>query len=188
MKKLYILMGKSAAGKDTVMSRVIAEGMPKKITHTTRPMRENEENGREYFFETEETHNQALKNNTILEQRVYNTTKGLWYYWSDTSPLEAERTVTVSTLEGYKKLKAFYGDAAIPVYIYCRDDIRMERLLKREEAQKNPDYKEICRRFIADSRDFGEELLLDAGVSETDSWPCEDEQDLEKIVKFITEK
>ena len=33
--------------------------------------------------------------------------------------------------------------------IYVDDDIRLIRAVERERQQKTPDYKEICRRFLA---------------------------------------
>ena len=38
-----------------------------------------------------------------------------------------------------------------PVYIYATDKMRLLRSLSRE---KNPNCHEICRRFLADEKDF----------------------------------
>ena len=53
MGKIYVLMGKSATGKDTVFKRLI--GMKELALHTvvgytTRPIRRGEADGKEYFF------------------------------------------------------------------------------------------------------------------------------------------
>ena len=45
------------------------------------------------------------------------------------------------------------------------DGNRLERALKRERKQKSPKYEEMCRRFLADQRDFSEEKLLEAGIT-----------------------
>lgn len=51
---LKILMGKSAAGKDTLLNKLVAQGKYKPIiSYTTRPMREGETDGVEYHFVTE---------------------------------------------------------------------------------------------------------------------------------------
>ena len=39
------------------------------------------------------------------------------------------------------------------------DGVRLERALKRERAEKYPNYNELCRRFLADSQDFSDEKL-----------------------------
>lgn len=57
MGKIYYMMGKSSSGKDTLF-REILEEMPqlKTVTlYTTRPMREGEQDGVEYFFVAEDT-------------------------------------------------------------------------------------------------------------------------------------
>lgn len=43
--------------------------------------------------------------------------------------------------------------------------MRLERALKREREQKEPKYKELCRRFLADEEDFKEENLLRCGIT-----------------------
>ena len=42
--------------------------------------------------------------------------------------------------------------------------MRLSRALERERMQKEPKYKEMCRRFLADCDDFSEEKLRNAGI------------------------
>ena len=52
MGKIFYVMGKSASGKDTIYKRLHSR-MPelKTVTmYTTRPIRDGEQNGVEYFF------------------------------------------------------------------------------------------------------------------------------------------
>ena len=44
------------------------------------------------------------------------------------------------------------------------DGIRLERALKREQRQNQPNYNELCRRFLADDLDFSKENLKIAGI------------------------
>ena len=51
--KIIYFMGKSASGKDTIYRKVKEKLNPSPkeiILYTTRPIRDHEENGREYFF------------------------------------------------------------------------------------------------------------------------------------------
>ena len=41
----------------------------------------------------------------------------------------------------------------------------MSRALCRERMQENPKYEELCRRFLADAKDFSEEKLKEAGIT-----------------------
>ena len=54
--KIIYFMGKSASGKDTIYRKVKEKLNPSPkeiILYTTRPIRDHEENGREYFFVTD---------------------------------------------------------------------------------------------------------------------------------------
>ena len=52
----------------------------------------------------------------------------------------------------------------IPLYIELDDGERLQRALRRERAQEEPKYEEMCRRFLADAEDFREEKIRDAGI------------------------
>ena len=45
------------------------------------------------------------------------------------------------------------------------DGERLERALSRERAQVEPKYEEMCRRFLADCKDFSEEKIVAAGIT-----------------------
>ena len=47
----------------------------------------------------------------------------------------------------------------VPVYLAVDDEERLMRLIRREKAQAKPNYREVCRRFLADEEDFSEEKL-----------------------------
>ena len=53
----------------------------------------------------------------------------------------------------------------VPVYIEVPDGIRLLRAVKREENQKKPNYREVCRRYLADEKDFSEENLERLGIT-----------------------
>jgi len=62
-------------------------------------------------------------------------------------------------------MREYFGDEKmIPLYIEVDDGIRLERALKRERKQTSPKYEEMCRRFLADAKDFSEENLENAGI------------------------
>ena len=57
MSKIYFVLGKSCSGKDTIF-RYLKENtelnLKTVVGYTTRPMRKNEKDGREYFFVSKE--------------------------------------------------------------------------------------------------------------------------------------
>ena len=71
----------------------------------------------------------------------------------------------IVTLEAYNSLKKYFGREHIePIYIDIDDGIRLERALQREKQQSEPNYNEVCRRFLADNKDFSEANLLSSGI------------------------
>lgn len=170
MGRLYVFMGKSASGKDTLYHLVMKQ-YPQLLTvipYTTRPARAGEEEGREYHFVTEEQFWQMVHAGKIIEYRCYQTVKGPWYYFTaDDGQIDFDRGdyCLISTLEGYEKLRVFFGsDRVIPLYIQVPDLVRIQRSLAREGEQENPCVAEVCRRFLADEEDFSEEKLKQAGI------------------------
>ena len=71
----------------------------------------------------------------------------------------------IGTLEVYGQLKKYFGeDQVVPLYVEVEDGLRLERALSRERMQDEPDYAELCRRYLADRQDFSEEKLAEAGI------------------------
>lgn len=162
-------MGKSASGKDTIFKKVkdVLPELKTIVIYTTRPIREGEQEGVEYYFVGEEELNSLKQAGKVIELRAYNTIHGIWkYFTADDGQFDTqENLIAIGTLESYQKLKSYFGDEKlIPFYIEVEDVVRLERALQREKKQANPKYEELCRRFLADAADFSEENLQKAGI------------------------
>ena len=170
MGKLFVIMGKSATGKDSIYHEIVKRcpQLREIITYTTRPMREGETYGKEYYFVTKEEMYEMRENGKIIECREYDTVLGPWFYFTaDDGQLDFDKGdyILISTLEGYEKLQAAFGIGSIvPVYIEVDDLERLERAVRRERSQVSPCVPELCRRFLADEEDFSEERLQMAGI------------------------
>lgn len=172
MGKIVYLMGKSSTGKDTLFKRLLQDeklGLKTIVTYTTRPVRDGETNGVEYFFTDEEGFLGWKGKGKVLEDRAYHTCHGLWRYFTVDDGQLSETNgdcAMIGTLEAYSRLKDYFGaDRMLPVMIELDDGIRLQRALNRELAQEQPKYEELCRRFLADSEDFSEEKMQEAGIS-----------------------
>lgn len=169
--KIIVLLGKSSCGKDTMYKRLLEVkdlNLHRLVPYTTRPMRKGEEDGVEYFFVTEEDFQELLEAGKIIEHRSYATVSGLWRYFTVCNDqLKASNNyLLIGTLESYTFIKDYFGsDTVIPIYIEVDDKTRLERAMAREYFQSNPNYKEMCRRFIADDDDFSKENLKKAGIT-----------------------
>lgn len=170
MGRIFYLMGKSASGKDTIYKRLLKEcpDICPVVPYTTRPMRGGESQGVEYHFTTEEELDKFQNVGKIIERRDYHTVAGLWIYATvddGTMGKDKKDYLAIGTLESYKKMIDYFGkDIVIPIYIYVEDGLRLERALTRERQQKNPNYSELCRRFLADQEDFSKEKLEECNI------------------------
>lgn len=170
MSKIFYFMGKSASGKDTIFKKV-KEALPELKTiviYTTRPIREGEQEGVEYHFVDEAGLQNWQEAGKVIELRAYDTVHGVWKYFTvDDGQFDAEDNyIAIGTLESYMAMKKYLGEQKlVPIYIEVEDGLRLERAVAREQKQKVPKYEELCRRFLADSVDFSEENLKQAGIN-----------------------
>ena len=193
MGKIVCLMGKSSTGKDTIYKELLKRkniAFRTVVPYTTRPIRAGEQEGVEYHF-TDEEGFQALKaQGKIIEDRTYNTCHGLWRYFTvDDGKIAQGETddLLIGTLEAYQKLVAYFGaEKVLPVYVALDDGVRLQRALDREKKQAQPKYEEMCRRFLADSEDFSEEKLKEAGNPKSFYNDNLDEC-IDKIEKYLRE-
>ena len=188
MGKIVCLMGKSSSGKDTIYKKLLHQQeiqLKTIVPYTTRPIRDGEEEGVEYHFTDEEGYQGLLKQGSIIEARAYNTCYGVRRYFTvadDTIKLESDSYILIGTLEAYSQIQKFYGvDKVVPVMIELDDGVRLQRALDREKAQDHPKYEEMCRRFLADSEDFSEEKIKEAGITKRFL-----NDDLERCIREIT--
>ena len=171
MGKIYYVMGKSSSGKDTIYKKLM-EAHPRFRTivpYTTRPIREGERDGVEYFFVDKERLREMQEAGQVIEVRSYDTKCGVWTYFTADDgqiDLNAHDYLVIGTLVSYQALREYFGEGKmVPVYIEVEDGLRLARAVERERRQAEPKYAELCRRFLADAEDFSEKNLKKAGIS-----------------------
>ena len=189
MGKIFCLTGKSSSGKDTVYRRLAADSelsLHQIVLYTTRPIREGEEDGREYHFVTEEKYLSIKAEGKMIEERVYQTVAGPWRYFTvDDGSIDLSENdyLVIGTLESYVMTAAYFGkDRVVAVYIETDDGERLLRAVRREQKEPVPRYNEVCRRFIADTEDFSEDKLCAAGITRRFT-----NDDIEECLKSIRE-
>jgi len=171
MHEIVFIMGKSSSGKDKIFKKLIADEELKLNTivmYTTRPMRQGESDGAEYYFVSDDTAAKMEAEGRIIEIRAYHTVHGIWKYFTlDDGQIDINKGkyIVIGTLEAYEKFCDHYGkEHLMPIYIDVEDGIRLTRALAREKKQEHPKYAEMCRRFLADSIDFSEENISKLGI------------------------
>lgn len=186
--KIIYLMGKSSSGKDTIFN-ILRERLDVNlyVMYTTRPKRKGEIEGETYNYISDEkmkSYIEGKEENKLVEFRTYQTVYGPWTYATiaDEQFNSEKDILTLGTLESYMKMKEYFKEQIVPIYIEVDDGIRLQRALSREMEQNEPKYAELCRRFLEDSKDFSDKNIKEAGIEKRFQ-----NIDLEKCVKEIIE-
>lgn len=189
------MMGKSTAGKDTIYKALLENDslmLKKVILYTTRPMRDGETDGVQYFFKNEEEYQNLKRTDKIIEERTYYTNYGEWrYFTADDGQIDLDtgNYLVIGTLESYCYIRDYFGaDKVEPLFIDVDAKIRLHRAMNREDKQEHPKYDEMCRRFLADEEDFSEEKIANAGVTRRFYNNGEIEDCIKEITDYILAK
>ena len=120
--QLLVLYGKSGVGKDTILNETI-EANPnifhRVVSCTTRPPRDGEVNGKDYYFlTTEEMLDEAIIPNNLLEISKFNH----WYYGITLSSLVPDKiNIAVLNPEGIANLQKNHTDK-----LTCREGMESQ--------------------------------------------------------------
>ena len=151
MYNIIALVGEAGCGKDTLMQGILNK-YPLKfneiISCTTRPMREGESHGVNYYFLTPDEFAEKILNEEMLEAVSFNG----WCYGTCYDTLRSDcLNIGVFNPNGIRTFLAM-KDMNVKVFrIKCSDK---ERLLRQLNRENNPNVDEIIRRFGADKSDF----------------------------------
>lgn len=155
MKKVVAICGKSGAGKDTLVNGLNEQHMlgnyyiNKIISCTTRPKRDYEVNGKDYFFIDPILYYNNLNQDRFIEGCEFNG----WFYGTLNNSIKQGNFINVGifNLNGIFILQENPNIDLLTFYLNVDPITRLTRLIQREN---NPNYKEIFRRFLKDEKDF----------------------------------
>jgi guanylate kinase len=140
--KRIIISGKGGSGKDYLRKIMEDLGFTYCKSYTTRPIREGEKNGKDYFF-IEEKDIPAKKD--LYESVYFNG----WFY--GTPKTEFKKSILfIMTPKGISFLKKEDRKNSIVIYIEANEETRKNRVLERRDAD------DVERRIKADEKDFND--------------------------------
>lgn len=161
MRSLTILVGCSSSGKDTVMRELINRyNFQPIISYTSRPMRECEEQGREYHFVSKEDFIDKKNNGEFIETREYNVAGGdTWFYGLPKRGIDFQNDVnyiTILDLDGLIELQRYLlksgeQNKLMSIYLDVSGRNRLMRSLSRESCSTDEQVNEMVRRYINDN-------------------------------------
>lgn len=167
-ENIIVILGKSSAGKDTLL-----EILSKKyefnpiVSHTTRPIRENETNGIDYFFVSRRVFRKMSLTRKFIETREYHTLfnneDDIWYYGISKKEFDNKnRKICVVDDIGLTCLSDYYGRENIcTIYLDTDEEIRKDRAIIRGsfsteewERRKTSDNLKFTDDYIRKNMDF----------------------------------
>jgi len=180
--KIFCIIGKSASGKDSILKEILSDKRIK-LTHlleyTTRAKRPSEIEGVNYRFISKKD----VDSLTSITKLYYNDN----YYiipYDEILKNKEDDYILITSIRGVLDLKTFFekeiDTQIIPIYIDVPEDDLIERAIKREKLKgEEGNYSEVCRRFLADKKDF------DWGLKALGSYVSFLNDDVEKCVNKV---
>jgi len=173
MSRIVILCGFCASGKDSVANYLSDKGYSKIISHTTRPMRDGEQNGIDYHFVSSEEFKALEGNGNFIEVRSYDTlvnnVPDKWYYGVVEDSIDKNNiNVVVLDIIGLRAFKKEFGDLCTTFFLDVPEEVRRQRCIDRGDY----DEYEFNRRLIDDQKRFPDIVVyseIDHVLSFTDS-------------------
>lgn len=156
--KIILMLGKSASGKDTAIKYLTKiEGISPLVSYTTRPIRENEQDGIDYKFISDEQFLKMEKNKEFMEKREYNTLfnnkKAVWRYGISLDDVMNSKDILITAvdIDGYYHfLKQFRREELLVIYIDSDKNTRKQRAKQRgsfSESEWNRRLKDDEEKF-----------------------------------------
>lgn len=157
-----VLVGASGSGKSTIENELKNHGFRKIVSYTTREPRDDEKNGKDYWFVTKDTFKDMLAEGLFAEYEEYSQGR---FYGTLKSDYVEGNNVAVLTPNGIRQLKRNLPNADIySVLVEANLGTRMLRYINRVGFDKFnfDDKSELCSRT---DRDFGMFLGMDKEVN-----------------------
>jgi guanylate kinase len=132
---LIVISGPSGVGKDSVVQRMQERGMPMHfvVTATTRPIREGEVEGEDYFFVSRDEFAELIEKDELLEYAiVYNDYKGIPKQQVRQALASGKDVVMRLDVQGAETIRKMYPQALLIFLSTVDEDELVDRLKQRK--------------------------------------------------------
>lgn len=141
MNKLIILTGKTASGKDTVMSKVLLRfpDLKRVVSSTSREQRQGEKNGTDYFFLNKEEFKQKIEKGDFIEYVEY----GGNLYGTEKRELASGHDLIwrIDPSRAGKIRDLIKDKNILVIYLTVDDSVVLDRLAKRDFPQEEINHR-----------------------------------------------
>jgi guanylate kinase len=144
MKTKIAIVGKAASGKDHLRKQMIKQGMKFGVSTTSRPPREGEIEGKDYYFVSEEIFTEAIRTGEIVFYQQFNGN-----YYGITKKAYDACDCVILNVEVVNTMPQDVRSSIFVIYLNIDIQIRMERMKEREVS-----FIDIAQRVYADDRQY----------------------------------
>jgi guanylate kinase len=133
---IIVISGPSGVGKDAVIKKLrqVRESLHFVVTATSRPTREGEVDGKDYYFVSEEEFLSMVERNELLEYAlVYGDYKGIPKKQIREFMAKGHDIVLRVDVQGAETLRKILGNSAVFIYLVAESELELvERLIDRK--------------------------------------------------------
>ena len=135
MNNIIVISGPSGSGKSTLIKKLIEkhEELEFSVSHTTRPKRKGETEGKDYFFVSKEKFSEMIKNDEFVEwAEVHQNLYGTSFNKIDEMSKGNRILLLDVDVQGARNIKDKFPDALFIFIVPPTYEELRERLIKRE--------------------------------------------------------
>ncbi len=145
MKPKILIIGAGGSGKDFLRKKFESKGFSHGIHYTTRPKRDGEIEGSDYYYVSEEIFKTMIDEDKFIEYTSHNN----WYYGLSKVEFKIDNLFVIS-MKSYLKYPNKIKKNAFKIFLDIDEDVRRERLSKRNDADS------VERRIQVDNEDISQ--------------------------------
>lgn len=148
MKNIYLIVGKSGSGKDTIVNALCEKyGYKRLISYTTRHQRSDPADEKSHIFVDMEDYRCDRDNGQIVAETFYNGN----YYWATKKQVD-ESDLYIIDIPGVKSIRErYFGKPAVVIAVEADDETRIRRMKLRGDSLTS-----ITARMTLDKEEFKE--------------------------------
>ena len=178
---IFLISGPSGVGKDSVIKKLNESNANIKniITITTRKIRENEINNKDYIFVNKQEFETLIKKQKLIEwSEVYGNYYGVPLDQIENNLQKQNKIIIKTDIQGIKKLKQKFENA-ITIFIMPPD---IKTLLKRLKSRKTDSIEDITKRSDIAIKEMEEKNIFDHIVINKDGDLMNTIEQIKKII------
>lgn len=144
---LFVISAPSGAGKTSIVKKILENNktLVFSVSATTRKQRDNEINGKDYYFLTKEEFSEKIAGKELIEyEEVHGNFYGTLKSVVDENLNAGKNVIFDIDVKGAVSLKNIYKDKAVLIFIDAPDK---ETLKKRLQSRKTESAEEVEKRI-----------------------------------------